>query len=218
MGEAHQPAAENPVNPVAPGVPQPIGFPKLLIGEGKEEFYFFRALARSLGLTDVKVEQYAGKDNLGNYLEALPLRPDYREITSIGITRDADENADRAFQSVCGFLKNNGLPVPAAPGDAAGGPPLVRVFILPGGGRAGMLEDLCMDAAASDPTITCVDGFIQCLHAMDRNPEPLAKARTHAWLASLERPDLELGQAAEKGWVPFEHPAFEELRAFFRNL
>lgn len=218
MGEAHHPAAEKPVNPVAPDVPAPIGRSKLLIGEGKEEFYFLRALVRQLGLGGIEVEQYGGKDSLTRYLETLPLRPGYAALTSLGITRDADDYADRAFQSVCGCLRNNDLPVPAAPGVAAAGPPRVRVLILPGGGRAGMLEDLCMEAAADDPSMRCVDAFLQCIRAVGRSPRPAAKARAHAWLASLETPDLELGEAASRGLVPFEHPAFDELRAFLHNL
>ena len=218
MADAHRPPIENPANPLIPEAPQPIGLPKLLIGEGNEEFYFFRALVRRLGLADVKVEQYGGKNNLANYLETLLVRPDYAGLASLGITRDADDYAERAFQSVCTALRNNGLPVPAAPDVAAAGPPQVRVLVLPGGGRVGMLEDLCMDAAAEDPHMKCVDDFLVCLRALGRSPRPLAKARAHAWLASLEKPDLELGEAAEKGLVPFDHPAFNPLKAFIQGI
>ena len=44
------------------------------------------------------------------------------------------------------------------------------------------------------------------------------KARLQAYLAALPRPGLRLGEAAEAGVWPWEHPAFDPLIAFLRAL
>ena len=51
--------------------PREISKPKLLIGEGWEEVYFFSALLNRLGLNDIQVEQYGGKAKLSPYLRNL---------------------------------------------------------------------------------------------------------------------------------------------------
>ena len=45
-----------------------------------------------------------------------------------------------------------------------------------------------------------------------------AKARVHAWLAAQPRPDLRLGNAAANGLIDWSSPAFDQLKAFVRDL
>ena len=210
--------AQREANPLPPSGPQGIGASKLLIGEGVDECYFFRAMLDHLGIRDVTVEQYGGKNNLGHYLAALIRRPEFPKLASLGITRDADANPHGAFQSVCGSLKMHGLGVPSDPDGSAGARPRVCVYVMPGGGQPGMLEDLCMASVGNDAAIPCVDRYLDCLRTANRQPEPVIKARIRAWLASLPRPDLELGQAAAAGHWPWESPAFAGLIDFLRNL
>jgi hypothetical protein len=89
---------------------------------------------------------------------------------------------------------------------------------MPDGSQPGMLEDLCMASVADDAALPCVDRFLECLHAAGRRPEPVAKARARAWLASLPKPDLGLGQAAAAGYWQWENPAFARLIEFLRKL
>jgi hypothetical protein len=46
----------------------------------------------------------------------------------------------------------------------------------------------------------------------------MSKACVHAWLASKERPDKRLGEAAQAGYWPFEHSAFDALSQFLLSL
>ena len=57
--------------------PREISEPKLLIGEGWEEVYFFSALFNSLALNHIQVEQYGGKAKLSAYLKNLVKRPGF---------------------------------------------------------------------------------------------------------------------------------------------
>jgi hypothetical protein len=165
------------------------------------------------------VEHYLGKYQLRTYLKALPKRPGFSQVETLGIVRDADYSAGSAFQSVCDALRHATLAVPERPGQIAGSRPRVGGLILPGGERAGMLEDICLDVVQSDFAIPCVDRYFQCLADQnDRQPHHRAKARVRVWLASQVEPDLRLGEAAEKGYWPWDAPAFNALKAFLQDL
>jgi hypothetical protein len=173
----------------------PFTKPKVLIGEGRDEEFFLGALVAHLGLSDVQVEQYGGKSSLSIYLREFNVRPRRSPVVALGITRDADSSVAPVFQSISTLLGNNGLSIPSAPGHFAPGPPRIGVYIMPDNLRAGMLEDLCLDAVQTDGAVSCVTDFFQCVtRNTKRQPNPIAKGRVHAWLASQDEPDLRLAR------------------------
>jgi hypothetical protein len=193
--------------------------PKLLIGEGREEQIFFTAFLAHLNISDVQVEQYGGKQKLPSYLRNLPNIPGYLEVISLGITRDADDSAQSAFQSVCSSLNSASLPIPSKPGEIAGDIPQVSVMILPDGQTSGMLENLCLTAVETDPVLQCVDEYLECVYKTSgRKPNNMAKARVHAWLSSQIEPDKRLGEAAKAGYLPWNSPGFNSLKQFLQAL
>lgn len=201
-----------------PSSPRELSKPKLLIGEGREEELFFTAFLAHLNISDVQVEQYGGKQALPKYLRTLPLRPGYLQILSLGITRDADNSARSAFQSICTSLSNASLPIPRA-GAIAGGSPQVSVLIFPDNQNSGMLEDLCLAAIGTDPALQCVDEYLECIYkTIGRKPNNMAKARVHAWLSSQIEPDKRLGEAAKASYWPWESPGFDCLKQFLQAL
>ncbi len=198
---------------------QVLSKPKLLIGEGKEEVDFFTAFLAHLYITNVQVEQYGGKQGLPRYLSTLVVRPGYLDVVSLGITRDADNSAQGAFQSVCNSLHRVSLSVPNQPGEIVGDSPQVSVMILPHGQEKGMLEDLCLAAVKTDPVLQCVDEYFDCVYrTVGREPNNMAKARVHAWLSSQIEPDKRLGEAAKAGYWPWDSPGFDSLKQFLQAL
>jgi len=105
--------------------PKLIESPLMLVGEGKEEYHFFTALLKHLGISGVQVEQYIGKTGLNAYLRTLKVRPGFSTVTRLGITRDADDNPIGALHSVQAAVQQTGFPSEL----------FVRVFVLPGEGR-----------------------------------------------------------------------------------
>ena len=82
-----------------------------------------------------------------------------------------------------------------------------------------MLEDLCLAGVQADPAMPCVPEFFDCVQRRaNRQPNNLAKARVHAWLASQVEPDKRLGEAAEAGYWPWASPAFAPLTSLLRVL
>ncbi len=209
----------------------------MLLGEGIEGILrVFTEFLRKLGRDDVHVDHFGGKVKIRNGIQAFVRRPGFSQITSLAITRDADFlNADAvgkttasaaAFESVRNALSNASLPAPENTGEFCSGTFAAReirvgAFIFPGGGRDGMLEDLCLDAVGTDGAIGCVDEMFKCVKQQANRecaPNAVAKARIHAWLSTQLRPDLRLGEAASEGYFNWDDPAFDDLKSFLKLL
>lgn len=72
---------------------------KILIVEGIDEKLFFSALINHLNLTGIQILPIGGKTQLRSNLKALQIPKDFASVISLGVVRDADESAERAFQN-----------------------------------------------------------------------------------------------------------------------
>lgn len=196
----------------APGIPKTLIRPKLLLGEGDEEARFFPALIAKLGISDVYVEAYRGKSKLAAHLRALKDRPGFDQLTSLGITRDADSDAAGAEQSVRDAIARAQFPETLS----------VSFQILPGNGAPGALENLCLDAIAGSAIEQCLASFFQCAAREGEStfnlPAIRGKAWIHAWLATRNPPNLRLGEAAEGSLINWSSPSFDDLKRFLQSL
>ena len=148
-------------------MPKPAGItsPVQLVVEGNDQFNFFRAFVEHVSLANVQIQNFGGIRELRAFLAALAVEPEFDgRVERLGIVRDAETNADGAFESVQNSLRYAGLPVPTRPEELTQGRhPAVSVLILPGGGRAGMLETLVCESFADDPVDRCIDEFFECV-------------------------------------------------------
>jgi hypothetical protein len=163
--------------------------PNLLIVEGREDELFFRTLANKLELQNIQALPIGGKTQLRNRLKALVAAPGFAAVTSLGLVRDANGDPAAAFRSVRDALIAAKLPAPRRPMTLTGRNPRVAVMILPGEGKPGMLEDLCLRAVKEEPAMHCVDQFFQCLQ-QERLPLPHPRTGTPLFLCvmSLDQP------------------------------
>lgn len=192
--------------------------PNLLVVEGKEDLLFFDAIIKHMNLQGIQIIPIGGKQKLQHSLRALVNTPGFYKVGSLGIVRDADSNWNDSFKSVCSALRSAGLPAPKFPLMPANGNPRVAVLILPGSGKPGMLEDLCLEAVMHDPAMKCVKAYFQCLDKQGITVSNLAKAKIQAFLASRKEAGKRLGEAAQAGYLPLDHDVFEEVRAFLKGL
>ncbi len=203
-----------------PGSRSPISYSKVLLVEGRDAFEFFKAMLRHLGLlSEIEIRNFGGVDELADYLDALMITPGFSGVTSLGIVRDAETDADSAFRSVCSALMKSGYRVPSQPTTVVDGSPNVSVFILPDCVNPGMIENLCLQAVADDPAWLCVEQYFQCLQAQGVDlPGNIPKARLYTFLASRPRPGLRLGQAAHRGYWQWDSLVFDPLKDFLNAL
>ena len=70
-----------------------------------------KGVASSIGLNDLRIEPFGGRNNLRKFLKTFRARPFFTRnlVDSIGIIRDADDDGNAAFQSVCEALRQNDL-------------------------------------------------------------------------------------------------------------
>ena len=57
-----------------------------------------------------------------------------------------------------------------------------------------------------------VHEYINCIKKSGHSPNNIDKAKVHSWLASREKPDLRLGEAAECGYWPFDEKSFDPYK------
>jgi hypothetical protein len=193
---------------------------RLLLVEGRDEENLFEAFLRHLGIVGIRILSYRGKNNLQNRLRVYVDAPGFDQVRSIGIVQDADNSgAQAALQSVQSSLRNAGLPSPQTFLTPVGDLPRVSVFIMPDNSGSGALEDLCLKALDDDPARDCVDDFLQCVKgSVTAPPQNTSKAKMHAFLASRQDPELRLGEAAQRGYIPWGHPSFAPLTEFLRSF
>ncbi len=192
---------------------------KLLLVEGRDEEYFFKAvLENHLRIGDIQVLGIAGKTRLRENLAGLKSDSKFPDVTALAVIRDADASSAGAFESVCDSLRQHKLPVPQRHRETIGAAPRVGVFIMPDGKSDGMLETLCMRSVEGNAETACVAAYLDCLKQNGLHPVPVDKARAHAWLAGQTDPDKRVGEAAQAGLWPFANPAFDELWNFIRAM
>lgn len=203
-----------------PGVSSPISFSKVLLVEGQTPFQFFKAFLKHLTLDkQIEIRNFGGVKDFSAFLRALVGTDGFDKVLTLGIVRDAEDNARSAFDSVRDSLSRAKLSPPSAPMVLSQGLPAVAVFILPDCTNPGMLETLCLENISGDSAISCIDDFFACLQkAAIALPQNLDKARIQAFLASREKSELLLGQAAHAGYLNWQHPAFANLKQFLQSL
>ncbi len=128
--------------------PQKITAPKLLIVEGRDAEVFLGALLGHVQARGVQVQDFGGTSELAGFLKALRNTSGLStRVSSLGVIRDAETDAQAAFQSVRSALAAARLPVPSVPNRPTGDNPRVSVFILPDNTSPG-----CWRRFASQPS------------------------------------------------------------------
>ena len=195
---------------------------RLLLVEGRDEVNLFKALIahRPDAEAAVQVIHAGGKDQFPRRLRAIRTAAQAGPaLRSVGVIRDADDDAGGAFRSVCDHLRNVGYDPPAAHGEFSETTPSIGVFIAPDGSEPGAIETLCRLSVAGTDAAGCADEYIECLERRNamrsRNAD---KSFAHAYLAAMRDPVARVGEGALSGVWDFESSAFAALARFIRDL
>lgn len=160
---------------------------KLLLVEGKDEVGFFSALLKSIGLDNIQILDVGGVSKFKTNFKTLPVTVGFDQVKTIGIVRDADNNADAAFQQVCDAIRGAGMEPPGKAFVSSGGKPEIRVLIVPPEETSGMLEDVIINSIKEDAYYQCVTSLFECLTTIQGwASNNTAKARVRAYLTQIE--------------------------------
>ena len=175
-----------------------------------------------VGKTAVQVNQCGGFNNLRPFLKTFVALSEFDMVTSLAVVADADRNANGKRLSIADALESAGLPKPIRPLELVDRGGLgVAYLVVPHDLDGGMMEDVFLNSVANDPAMECVDRYLDCVSQVGaESPRQtwMPKARAHAFLASRDRPDLRLGEAAQLGVWDFDSDAFRPLENLIRIL
>jgi hypothetical protein len=82
---------------------------KLIAVEGKDEKNFFNCLLKDMGFDNCAVEDVGGTRGFNDYFSALVQSSDFSNVDTIIVIRDADESAEKAFESIKNVLIKTNL-------------------------------------------------------------------------------------------------------------
>lgn len=204
----------------------------VVLCEGKEDRLVFEKVASLAGCDGLQFEDYGGKDNLGNFLQGLKVRPDFtrKEFARLALTKDADDSFEQAWQSLVDLAKRHlgtelslpGIACEMAEQDYPQDNKIQLVgWVLPGPQATGMLESLCLQSVAQRPEFGCLEDYFNCLSDKLGCASFHPKAKFHAWVVSqtdFRDKDYKIEKAVKEDRFQWEHTAFDGLRAFLRSL
>jgi hypothetical protein len=115
--------------------PDTVSLSKLVLTEGETPANLFEALAVHLGIDKtIEIRSFGSKDNLRNVLAALVKSHGFGTMVhSLGIARDAENDATAARNSVQSAIHNASIPEHIKP----------TIMILPDNAGAGMMYPFC---------------------------------------------------------------------------
>ena len=196
----------------------PIKSNKVLAVEGKDEFNFFDALFKHIGINDVQIEPVGGKDQFKYKLPALVKAAGFSDVEIFAVIRDADINANNAFRSVKNILKKQGFNLPNNINEFRAGTPKVGIYIMPGNSDEGMLEDLCLSSVMNTSAMPCVNHFLECCKSLDVVPSNLSKSGAQAYLAAMPKIVNCVGLGAKRGYWDFDSQELSDIKVFLSNF
>ena len=191
----------------------------LVLVEGKDEVNLFRALIQhrlAEIASDIQIVDVGGKEKFPANISAIQIAVQTRPtLRFIGVVRDADDNPDGAFQSVCAQLRNAEFEPPDRHASFSDSIPSVGVFIVPDGSQPGAIETLCRRSVEGSDTARCVEQYLCCLAAEEAmESSSCDKSFTHAYLAASRNPVARVGEGAQIGAWDLESHVFNELVDF----
>lgn len=195
---------------IASGSQTVIDKPRLLLVEGKNDKAAFEAFIDHWGFEGIQIVEMEGIDKLYNQLELLVSTPGFKNLQTLGIVCDADNNAQDRFQSVRNTLdrlahrKQINVRPPAKAGTRGKGCPPVAVFIAPDNTDPGNLETMLNRTKEGDKIDECIDSYFDCLEQRTETSVKGAlrdKARAQARIAVSSKPDRPVGRSVQASGV-----------------
>jgi len=201
-----------------------LSVPLLILCEGPSDEAFFRALVCHRKLPEFGIrngldsgpDSGGGIDQFGPLLTAITTWRNVDIITDILIVADNDLSPSGSFDKVRNQIAATGrYEVPISPLVKAAGSPTIQVMMIPGTGKPGNLESLCVEAAIdAHPDIAkCVDQFATCVNA-DGWPEiNLCELKLRSLLAAAHQPNPFIGLGntwiKDPNLIPLNHSCFD---------
>lgn len=180
--------------------------PFLVVVEGQDDEAVLNLLLAHLSIDSVQLISAQGKNNIRDIVAIIAGQDGFAaSVIGVAIVCDADRNPAAEQQRCEETLRDLGK--------------RNAYFLLPGNGREGMLEDLCLEALDGRAEAPCVSSFVECATASGITLANEKKFRMKAFLMLHDEDKTQkIGWAAERGIINPAHEAFAPLRQFLTNF
>jgi hypothetical protein len=197
-------------------------FEQVLVVEGYSDLLFYAEALEYVHQNDkVFIKQVNGRADLDQKLKSFINPGLLAKKTHIGVIVDADKSAQGAghrFSSALKVLTKQEV----SDGQWSGGIPHIGLWIAPGAGNPGEIENLVWDAWSSDPANAgpkaCIDSFVACMDKNGLHSMSPAKGLIGSLLAIKNDEDPRLGPGARARAFDFSRPEFTSLLEFLKGF
>jgi hypothetical protein len=188
---------------------------RIILVEGKDDALLIAAICEQEGFGDsVQLVPYRQLGKLVSVLDVLARRPEFEQVTRIGLTRDSDDGAASATQSMSDAWRRTQETLKQIRVAA----PKCHFFAIPDNRSSGRLENLCLLSATFPGILVCAERMHECAREASDHDIDREKGIVAAYLSMMDRPGLELGTAAKAGCWNLRSEAFAPLRGFVRLI
>jgi len=182
---------------------------KIILVEGKDDELFVKHLLNYLGINDIFIEPFNGKDKLTDHVKSLIKRDGFDDVTSIIILRDSDESYKSSSDSVNYSLRINGLITTDIKPFTINDQNNLKIgfSLFPGIDENGTLEDLCLKIFKTNSSNAMVKKYLEDFQAANGRFKRPHKNELHAMFSFTDKyVSLLIGQVAESGGFDFDSP------------
>lgn len=198
--------------------------PYIFIVEGPDDAYFLDAVLHDIGADPnlVSVCLARGKDKFETTLGLILKSHAFTSgrIARYAIIRDADEDVHAAAADVSALLARLSEPQPAS-GTIADRPDgrKIGLYMFPGIGQSGDLEELCLKTAGANPPVTVASAYIDQSENLGGLVDHRSKRVAQSYLAISSFPLCAgVGWAMARGKFDVKSAALDELKEFLKQF
>jgi hypothetical protein len=214
----------------AKDVPRPF----LLVCEGMSDVRFVGSLLGHNKIADCNVGcpskeglgKGSGIDAIPDYLLAIgAITQGKGKLRGLIVFVDANDEPDKRFAKMQDALFDSGFPKPTKPFSIEGDPVRVAVFLVPGEGKTGTLDNLLLEAALKkNPAMqACLDKFCECtgnVKSWKQNKQAKMRLSTLVAASCQGNPwaSASIMWSEEGNPVPVDSECFTPISAFLKRF
>ena len=194
----------------------------VFLAEGASELLFIDKVLQHLNVSvaDCAVFLLEGYQQLEDKIRNIKKEPNFHAVCSLGVMLDADRYPDRRlrktanalglanFPSDENVLKNNRV--------CSRGQKKAGVFLSPGNGQRGRIENLVIDEIRTTEIFECLSNFGECTEGTSGQLDD--KGLVQCYISARAGDRCGLGRAFEAGILDVNHNAYAGARRFVQNL
>jgi len=195
----------------------------LIITEGADDAYFINEVLKSEQADAQKIGVcfVGGHTKIAGFAGSISKSPDYTQnkIERIAFVRDADANPTATTTECGAYFREFGVQAPPVGSCSTHDNRTFGLFLFPGGGQIGCLEDLLIQAPTHLNSLVSAEGFIQAASAQHGNLDSRSKRVVQSYLASVpSKLCTGVGRGVRNGDFDVSSPTLAPFKSFIRTF